>query len=146
MLTGLTWCDTLTPTMADGHGGHRVGAGRKSLFGSPAIAKPFAMDFTREGRRALASIVRRTKLSRNAIVALLAERHADHVTFDVPRPFPDKARDVLSIRVPKGPAARLVAARRRTGHSYSDIGEALVRWFAAQTAFPPPPGTSRKRS
>lgn len=124
------------------HGGARDGAGRKSVFGVKAVAKPFAMDFTTNGRRALASVTRRTKLSRNAVIAALALEHADALTFAEADVFPDKAREVLSIRVPPKAATKLKAARRRTGRSYSDIGEALVRGYADRTTFPDASKTS----
>jgi hypothetical protein len=118
------------------HGGARAGAGRKSVFTSKALAKPFAMDFTPAGRRALSALVKHTGLSRNSVIAVLALQHADHVAFAVAAPYPDKARQVLSIRVPREAGAKLAAARVRTGHSYSDIGEELVREFAERTKFP----------
>jgi hypothetical protein len=123
------------------HGGARDGAGRKSLFRTKALEKPFAMDFTPTGRRALDALVRRTGLSRNAVIGVLALRYADRVVFfDGPSPYPDKARSVLSIRVPREAGAKLAAARVRTGRGYSDIGEALVRQFGDKVTFPAPPG------
>lgn len=118
------------------HGGRRAGSGRPSIFGATALAKPYAMDFTAVGRKELARLVRRTGLSRNAVLAILALKHADALVFTAPTPFPDKARNVLSIRVPPDAGAKLTAARIRTGYSYSDIGEALVRWYGASTRFP----------
>jgi hypothetical protein len=44
----------------------------------------------------------------------------------------------LSIRVPKDAAAKLRAAHKRTGRSYSDIGEALVVWHGPTATFPAP--------
>jgi len=131
---------TLNPTMPSSHGGKRRGAGRKSIFGTKLKEKAFAMDFTPEGRRALDALVRRTGLSRNAVVALLALQHAEQLVFAPDaRPFPDKAGHVLSIRVPGDAAVKLRAARVRTKRSYSDLGEALVRWYGATSSFPPRP-------
>jgi hypothetical protein len=124
------------------HGGARDGAGRKSVFGVKAVDKPFAMDFTEKGRKALASLTRRTKLSRNAVVGVLALAHADTLTFTDDDVFPDKAQEVLSIRVPPKAAAKLRAARARTDRSYSDIGEALVLRYGARTKFPDAAQTS----
>src|SRR5262245_15978214 len=136
-------CETvLIVTTKQQHGGARPGAGRKSVFRSKALDKPFAMDFTPAGRRALDVLVRRTGLSRNAVVGTLALRFADRVTFNGATPYPDKARSVLSIRVPREAAAKLTAARIRTAHSYSDIGEALVREFGDEARYPDP---SRRR-
>lgn len=118
------------------HGGARLGAGRKSVFKAKALEKPFAMDFTPRGRRALDAIVRRTGLSRNAVIGTLALRFADRVAFTDDQPYPDKARKVLSIRVPPTAGAKLAAARVRTGHSYSDIGEALVRQYGDEASYP----------
>lgn len=145
MTGGATVGSLLNVTTPVTHGGARKGAGRKSIFGSTAVAKPFAMDFTPTGRRQLAQLVRRTRLSRNAVLAVLALNHADALAAafkeraaDVAVVFPDKARDVLSIRVPKPAAVKLRAAQRRTGRGYSDIGEALVRWFGPSATFPAP--------
>jgi hypothetical protein len=137
---------TLPLNMTTAHGGARVGAGRKTIFPQKAIRKPFAMDFTAAGRRALATLVRRTGLSRNAVIGWLALRHGDAVSFDKADPFPQKARAVLAIRVPPPAGAKLAAARVRTGHGYSDIGEALVRWFGGDAAFPPPASGTGQRS
>jgi hypothetical protein len=136
---------SLNPTMAKGqHGGARPGAGRKSVFGAKALAKPFSMDFTPAGRKALDALVRRTTLSRNAVIATLALQFADRLTFDLAAPFPGKlATAVLSIRVPPDAGAKLAAAHVRTGKSYSDIGEALVRWHGASARYPSL--TTRKR-
>ena len=120
------------------HGGARAGAGRKSVFPSKALAKPFAMDFTPAGRAKLDALVAKTGLSRNAVIATLALQFADFVAFPIGegRPFPDKARHVLSIRVPREAAAKLAAARIRTEHSYSDIGELLVTVFGRKARYP----------
>jgi hypothetical protein len=126
------------------HGGARDGAGRKSLFAEKALAKPFAMDFTVAGRRELDALVARTGLSRNGVLAWLALKYADQVAFDVRAPFPNKARRVCSIRVPPEAGAKLAAARVRTGHGYSDIGEALIQ-FGRLAVFPPPHATIRPR-
>lgn len=138
---------TMTPrrTQPRGqHGGTREGAGRKSVFKEKALDKPFAMDFTAHGQKVLAALVKRTGLSRNAVIATLALQFADKLAFDPddPAPFSPKAQAVLSIRVPPKAGGKLAAARVRTGRSYSDIGEALVTWFADRTTFPAP--TSRK--
>jgi hypothetical protein len=90
------------------------------------------MDFTVEGRRQLDGLVKRWRLSRNAVIGLLALHHADELQFETPfdvHRFTPKAQAVLSIRVPPDAGAKLAAARIRTSCSYSDIGEALVRWF-----------------
>lgn len=132
-------------------GGFRENAGRKSAFPGKVLDKPFAMDFTPHGRKALAALTSRSGLSRNDVIA--------HLTKYLPeleqRPefqekgvvFPGKlAADVLSIRVPKDVAAQLSATRWRTGKSYSDIGEGLVRWFGkAEKRFPILPGPDTRR-
>jgi hypothetical protein len=145
---------TLNPTMptpprpAATHGGVRAGAGRKSIFGAKALRKPYAMDFTPQGRKALATLERRTKLSRNAIIGSLALQFADALVFDGDTPFPGKQGSaVLSIRVPPEAGAKLAAARVRTGCSYSDIGEALVRWYGRAATFPTAgPQKARRRA
>jgi len=108
------------------------------VFATKALPKPFAMDFTEAGLRRLAAVVKRTGLSRNAVLAVLALQFADAVTFaeSARAPFPDKSRRVLSIRVPRDAGAKLAAARIRTGHSYSDIGEALVTTYGKRARYP----------
>ena len=118
------------------HGGARAGAGRKSIFGTTALPKPFPMDFTLDGRRELDALAQRHGLSRNGVIGLLALQFADDVVFTEDAPYPTKARSVLSIRVPRDAGAKLAAARVRTGHGYSDIGEALVRQFGRRAKFP----------
>ena len=127
----------LKATTNNGHGGARPGSGPKTIFGgSKALTKPIAMDFTPRGRRELARLVKRTGLSRNAVIGWLALRHADALSYTDAMVFPGKARDVLSIRLPREAAAKLAAARVRTGRSYSDIGEALVRGYGPAETFP----------
>lgn len=120
------------------HGGAREGAGRKSIFPDKALAKTFPMNFTAEGRLRLDAIVKRTGLSRNSVIACLALQCADLVAFEERAPFPMKSTKPLSIRMPRTAASKLVAAQVRTGHSYSDIGEAMVRWFSDRITFPAP--------
>jgi len=110
-------------------GGYREGAGRKSAY--PGKTRSFAMDFTPAGRHALKALVRRRGLSRNDVLAHLAIHYAEQLTFAAPGVvFPGKlAANVLTIRVPAAAGDKLTDARRRTGKSYSDIGEALVCWF-----------------
>jgi len=116
------------------HGGARDGAGRKSIFGVPLERKPFAMDFTAQGRTALDALTRRTALSRNAVLATLVLAHADRLrAIDH---YPNKAQAVLSIRLPPRAAAKLRALQRRTDRSYSDIGEALVLRYGRTTTYP----------
>lgn len=126
------------------HGGARTGAGRKSVFGKKAVAKPFAMDLTPEGRQALFALCARTGLSRNGVVGVLALQFADVLGFpEEGVVYPDKAQDVISIRVPKDAASKLRAARRRTGKGFSDIGEALIRQFGRKAKYPRPPKRSQ---
>jgi len=142
------WLNMTRRRRSKPRGGARPGAGRKSVFGAKAVVKPFAMDFTPGGRRALDALVRRTRLSRNAVVATLALQFAETVTFDTDTPFPNKAQDVLSIRVPPEAAAKLDGARARTGHSFSDLGEALVVWHGGEGTYPtalPRPRTGARR-
>lgn len=140
--------EVLTP-----RGGFRENAGRKSAFPGKILDKPFAMDFTPAGRRALQRLTIRTGLSRNDVIGHLAMKFADRLKFDVDD-YPGVvflgklAKDVLTIRVDRAVGAKLEAARTRTGKSYSDIGEALVRWFGkSEKAFPvlPGPDTPRPR-
>jgi hypothetical protein len=139
-------CDTLSLNMTtSARGGARAGAGRPSIFKAKALGKPFAMNFTPGGRRVLDALVRRTGLSRNAVLGVLALKHGDRLAFDTANPFPDKVHLPLSIRVPPEAGAKLAAARVRTGRSYSDVGEALVRWFGADTPFPAPATTAPRR-
>jgi hypothetical protein len=135
--------DTLTLNMTTTHGGAREGAGRKSIFADKALPQSFPMHFSRAGRETLLGVMQRTGLSRNAVIATLALQWADAVAFDDPGPAfirPKGKRRVMSIRVPPLPGSKLAAARVRTGHSYSDIGEALVTGFAPRTRFPKPRG------
>lgn len=112
-------------------GGARPGSGRKSAFPGKDLGRVFGMDFTPDGRKALRALERRTKLSRNDIMAHLALAHADELTFDVDGTvYPGKlAKNVMSIRLPPNAGEKLQAARERTGKGFSDIGEALVRLF-----------------
>lgn len=128
---------TVPLIMTTAHGGARAGAGRKSVFAAKALSKPFAMDFTPAGRARLDALVDRTGLSRNAVIATLALQFGDDVVFtDGVRPYPAKARTVLSIRMPRDAAAKLAAARIRTGRSYSDVGEELVTTFGRKARYP----------
>jgi hypothetical protein len=89
------------------------------------------MDFTPRGHRALHALTVRRRLSRNDVIAHLAKQHADDLVFEADGVvFPGKAAEgVLTIRVDREAGAKLRAAKARTKKSYSDIGEALVRWF-----------------
>jgi hypothetical protein len=129
------------PDMADlvltmARGGARANAGRRSAF--PGLdMKPFAMDFTPGGRRALRRLEVRTQLSRNNILAHLTAEHAASLTFDEPGVvFAGKAQQVLTIRMPADVGQLLREARARTGKSYSDLGEALVLRYGSTTTFP----------
>lgn len=119
------------------HGGRRAGAGRKSLYPGK-VARPFAMDFTPAGRKVLRALVQRRRLSRNDVLAHLILHYADQLTFEAPGVvFPGKvAANVLTIRLPVPARDKLVRAHRRTGKSYSDIGEALVCWFGPHANYP----------
>ncbi len=124
-------------------GGARKGAGRKSAFPG-MVSKPFPMDFTPEGRARLEKITERTGLSRNNVLTFLALTFAHKLTFSALEPgtvYPGKAQQVLAIRVSAKAAAKLTAARDRTGKSYSDIGEALVRRYGRSASFPAPPSS-----
>jgi hypothetical protein len=125
------------------HGGARPGSGRKSIFGRKALKKPVAMDFSEAGWVALRGLQRRQPhLSRNAIIGWLALQYADKLTFDAKGVvFPQKARRVLSIRVPATVRDALRRARRRTGKNYSDLGEALVRQYGHTASFPSVPSS-----
>lgn len=129
-------------------GGYRENAGRKSAFPGKILDKPFFMDFTPKGRRELQHLVTRTGLSRNDVIGHLALRHADDLAFEEEGvAFPGKmAEDVMSIRLDRQAGAKLAAARVRTGKSYSDLGEALIRWFGkAEKVFPVLPGADPPR-
>lgn len=118
------------------HGGARVGAGRRSVFRG-IEAKPFAMDFTPAGRKQLDRLCKRTKLSRNDVLAHLTAEYAADLQFtEAGVVYPGKAQEVLAIRMPTMQADVLRAARERTGKSYSDIGEALVCQFGRVATFP----------
>jgi hypothetical protein len=121
------------------HGGARAGAGRKSIFADRAVPRAYPMALTRAGHEALAALTGQTGLSRNAILAVLVRRHAHHLA--LPEDgiiYRGKTPAVLSIRLPPSAAQRLEHARYRTGKSYSDIGEALVRRYGHVTSFPLP--------
>ncbi len=127
-------------------GGARVGAGRKSAF--PGTHPPVYMDFTTATRKVLDRLCRRTKLSRNDVMAHLAIRYADLLAFtEVGVVYPGKANaNVAAIRLPLAARDRLEAARLRTGKSASDCGEALVlRFGVTETAWPDRPAVARKR-
>lgn len=119
-----------------GRGGARPNAGRKSAF--PGLdLKPFAMDFTPAGLRALRELERATRLSRNNILAHLTAEHAAELAFDGDDVvYPGKAQRVLTIRMPAREGQLLREARARTGKSYSDLGEALVLRYGRRTTFP----------
>ena len=130
-----------------GHGGARANAGRRSVFRG-IEAKPFAMDFTPAGRKALDRVCKRTKLSRNDVLAHLTAEYATDLHFaEAGVVYPGKAQEVLAIRMPTVQGDVLRAARERTGKSYSDIGEALVCQFGRGATFPRLPAvTARKRT
>lgn len=118
------------------HGGRRKGAGRKSVFGQKTADKPIAMCFTPAGHRALRRLQRATKLSRNGVIGLLAAQFAPALVFTEDGvAYPHKGPEVLSIRLPRAIGQQLRAARKRTGKSYSDLGERLVRSFGPDCAF-----------
>ena len=124
-------------------GGARVGAGRKSAFPDKIIDRPFPMDFTPAGRVELEKITKRTGLSRNDVIAHLAIKHAGLKFSADGVAYPGKAQNVLSIRVPAYVGTILRTIHRRTGKSYSDIGEALVRQFGrVERAFPKRPSAN----
>ncbi len=127
-------------------GGARPGSGRKSAFGTPE-RKPFAMDFTPEGRRILDRICRRTKLSRNNVIAHLVRIYLSNLGgwLQPIGPYLRKAQSVLSIRIPADEGALLREARARFGKSYSDIGEALVRLYGPTADYPHLDTGARKR-
>jgi hypothetical protein len=125
------------------HGGKRYGAGRKSIFADKVEPKAFPITLTPAGHDALARLTAHTGLSRNAILAVLIKRHSHRLTLPEQRiTYRGKARAVLSIRLPPSAARRLEQTRYRTGHAYSDIGEALIRRYGHTTSFPLP--TARK--
>ncbi len=103
------------------------------------------MDFTPAGRKALDRLCRRTKLSRNNVVAHLVAERGDVLTFDAAGVvYPGKAQSVCAIRMPACEGDLLKAVHARTGKSYSDIGEALVRQFGRSTTFPSLPRRERR--
>lgn len=106
------------------------------------------MKFTAEGWRALGALQARTRLSRNDVLAALVLARAEAVTFDVhPVAYSPKFESsVAEILLPADAGARLRAARERTGHSFSDIGEALIREHADATTFPDPLPSPRRRA
>lgn len=125
------------------HGGRREGAGRRSLYPRARRAIVY-IDLTPAGWKLLSKVKRRAQLSRNDLFAHLALEHADKLEFTAPGVvFPGKANaNVLLIRLPVQAHAKLRAAHQRTGKSYSDLGEALLSWYAGSTAFPPLPPTA----
>ena len=137
-------CDSMRMNATRTHGGRREGAGRRSLFPHARRAIVY-FDLTPAGRKLLAKVKRRARLSRNDLFAHLALEHADKLRFDdVPGVvFPGKANEnVLLIRLPVQAHAKLHAAHERTGKSYSDLGEALLSWYSSDTDFPPLPPTA----
>lgn len=137
-------------------GGYREDAGRKSAFPGKVLDKPFYMDLTPAGHKVLDTLTAREGLSRNDVFGHLAMKYLDRLEqrpeFQAPGVvFPGKqAAGVLSIRLDREAGARLTATRFRTGKSYSDIGEGLIRWFGkAEKRFPVLPGSDprpRRRS
>ncbi len=137
-------CHDLNLTMGT-RGGLRPNAGRKTAF--PGIeAKPFAMDFTPVGLKRLRRLQRRHRLSRNNILAHLVACYAARLNFSAPGTvYPGKAQRVLAIRMPPAEAELLRSTRERTGKSYSDIGEALVRIYGEDASFPTLPTKPARR-
>jgi hypothetical protein len=123
------------------HGGARDNAGRKSAY--PGLdMQSFPMQFTPPARRLLDALQARTGLSRNNILAHLTLCHVESLSVSADEDgvlFPGKGSDVLSIRMPADVGKRLRAAKARTGKSFSDLGEALVRQYGATTTFPARP-------
>lgn len=119
-------------------GGVRDGAGRKSAFPHKVLDQPFGMDFTPDGHRALRQLQAKTGLSQSDVLAHLVERHASMLTFTMEGvAFPGKlAENILRIRLPEHLGDALRAAQTRTGKSFSDLGEALVRWYGDAETFP----------
>lgn len=127
-------------------GGYREEAGRKSAY--PGVdLKPFAMDLTPAGVRLLDKLCKRTGLTRNNVLAHLTNLYADRLAFPGQDGvlYAGKAQSVLSIRMPADIGAKLRAARQRTGKSYSDLGEALIRLYGETTEFPAPPESKRQQ-
>jgi hypothetical protein len=138
--TAVPSCDTAASsivTMAQ-RGGYREGSGRRSIFpGTMDNPTKYPMDFTKEGLQILDDVQSHTGLTRNNIIAHLVDRHAHELEFDHDRiVYPGKAQHVLAIRMPKHIGDKLVAAQKRTGKAFSDLGEALVRRFGAKEVFP----------
>jgi hypothetical protein len=119
-------------------GGFRENAGRPSAFPGTTAEKPFYMDFTPDGHKAMAVLTKRAGLSRNSVIAHLVERHADALVSpdDVTVYEGKRAANVMTIRLPRRLRGQLKAAHRRTGRSYSDIGETLVRQFSRGETWP----------
>lgn len=130
-----------------GRGGYREGAGRKTIFPNKVLDRRFGMDFTPAGRAVLDALQARTGLSQNDILGHLVQRHATRLAFTEPGVvFRGKAAsNVISIRLPADLADALTAAQARTGKSFSDLGEALVRWYGHKETFPVLPGKEPAR-
>lgn len=151
----MTTLDAVPRAVADSkvtmalRGGARPGAGRKSAYPRKDLAHPFGMDFTPAGRQLLDQIRARTGLSRDDILAHLVDRHLTRLRFDGTHgcAYPGKlAANVLRIRLPRDLGDRLRDARRRTGKSYSDLGEALVTIYGSTTSdYPSLPHATARR-
>jgi hypothetical protein len=144
-------CDPLILTM---RGGFRENAGRPTAFAGKNLESPRAMDFTPEGRVVLADLQERNGLSRSDVIAHLALRHCDALALRpvFQRPgtvFTGRTRrnaNVYRIVAPPNVLRKLDALRKRTGKSYSDIGEALVRWYGPREKdWPAVPGPETKK-
>ncbi len=62
------------------------------------------------------------------MIGLLAIRYGPSLEFEEAGvAYPGKAQAVLAIRLPREAVKALKTAHRRTGKSFSDIGERLVR-------------------
>lgn len=127
-------------------GGARENAGRKAAYGTKAPA-PVPMVLTPEGEALLVAACACSGLSRNDVMTHLALRHARELRFSAPGVvYPGKANsNVLSIRVTAKARLLLDAARKRTGKSYSDLGEALLEKFAERTRDWPAPYQRRSK-
>lgn len=120
-------------------GGFRPNAGRRSAF--PGACSPggkaFSIEFTHEGRAELDTLAGLNRLSLADVVATLLDQYSTTIAFLSPGVvYPHKRSNVLTIRLAEGPASKLMAARERTGKSYSDVVEGLVRRHGATAAYP----------
>lgn len=145
-MTALMVCCRPKVTPMKPRGGKRPGSGRPAVYRDKTDR--FTLKFTGDGWRALDALQRETALSRNDVMVALVLSGAGAVTFDRhPVAYTPKLEStVAEILLPAEAGALLREARARTGHSFSDVGEALVREHAEQTAFPPPvPTRTRTR-